>query len=101
MQNKSELPPIRFAIKQRRKQLGLTQDGLARRTGLKRAYIGDIELKERNVSLKTLAVIAHALELTVSQLVALAEASAEKNHRDAEDADDTGQLLYRTAFVGL
>jgi len=95
MQNNLELPPIRFAIKQRRRQLGLTQDGLAQRTGLKRAYIGDIELKERNVSLKTLAVIAHALELKVSQLVALAEGTAEKNYHDAEDADETDQLLYQ------
>ena len=95
MHNNAEFPPIRFAIKERRKQLGLTQDGLAKRTGLKRAYIGDIELKDRNVSLKTLAVISHALEMTVSQLVALAEAAAEKNHHDEVDADEIGRLLQR------
>lgn len=93
MGNPTELPPVGHAIKERRRLLGLTQERLAERTGLKRAYIGDIELKERNVSLKTLAKISDALEMKISQLVALAEEALENNvHKTVAGNGDGNQF---------
>lgn len=56
-------------VRQRRLQLGLTQQNLADRTGLHRSYIGEIELGRRNVSLKNIARIADALEVDVTFLL--------------------------------
>jgi len=44
-----------------RKQQGLSQEGFAARCRLHRTYIGAIERGERNVTLKTLELIARFL----------------------------------------
>ncbi len=75
-QFRSETLPIGYAIRERRRSLRLVQEKLAQRAGLKRAYISDIEVNDRNVSIRTLMLIAEALGMTTSQLVAMAESIA-------------------------
>jgi transcriptional regulator with XRE-family HTH domain len=62
-------------VRQRREQLGLSQDELAQRSGLHRTYISDIERGARNLSLKNLVRLAEALEVQPSTLVAWVEQS--------------------------
>lgn len=54
-------------IEKLRKKKGMTQEGLSERAGLHRAYFWDIE-NGRNISIKTAYKIAHALDVTLSEL---------------------------------
>ncbi|OGK41510.1 hypothetical protein A2954_00720 [Candidatus Roizmanbacteria bacterium RIFCSPLOWO2_01_FULL_37_12] len=54
-------------IEELRKKKGLTQEELAEKSGLHRAYFWDIE-NGRNISVKTAYKIAHALEVKVADL---------------------------------
>ena len=47
-------------LRELRKQKGLSQEGLAFKSGLHRTYISDIERGSRNVSLKNIEKIAKA-----------------------------------------
>jgi transcriptional regulator with XRE-family HTH domain len=59
-----------LAIKQRRGELGISQEELAFRSGLHRTYISDIERGSRNLSLENIEKLAKALEITISTLFA-------------------------------
>ena len=50
-----------------RKEKGMTQEELAEKAGLHRAYFWDIE-NGRNISIKTAYKIAKALEVSLSKL---------------------------------
>ena len=65
-----ELRALGASVRARRRELGLSQDSLAAKTGLHRTYIGGIERGERNVSLLNICVLAAALSTSVSDLVA-------------------------------
>lgn len=52
------------AIRQRRHELGWSQEYLAAQAGLHRTYIADIERGERNVSLENIIRLTFALQLT-------------------------------------
>lgn len=54
-------------IEKLRRQKGLTQEELAEKAGLHRAYFWDIE-SGRNVSIKTAYKIAHALGVSLATL---------------------------------
>lgn len=54
-------------VEKLRKQKGITQEVLAEKAGLHRAYFWDIE-NGRNISIKTAYKIAHALGVTLSEL---------------------------------
>lgn len=54
-------------IKKRRIELKLSQEKLAQKAGLHRTYISDIERGERNISLKNLVQLIHALDLSLSE----------------------------------
>lgn len=56
-------------IKAHRAQSKISQEELAEICGLHRTYIGSVERSERNVSLSTLEIIAHALKVTVPDLL--------------------------------
>ncbi|MDO8544231.1 MAG: helix-turn-helix domain-containing protein [Opitutaceae bacterium] len=53
-----------------RRQLGITQEELAWRADMHRTYIADIERGVRNVTLRTVAHLAKALQITVGNLFA-------------------------------
>jgi len=68
--NRSGYVKSRFglAIKQRRQEIGISQEVLAERAGLHRTYIGDIERGARNLSLENIEKIARALQISISDL---------------------------------
>lgn len=61
------------AVRQIRKDRRLSQEMLGYRAGLHRTYIGDIECGRRNITLLSAKRIADALEVPLSELVAIAE----------------------------
>lgn len=73
------------AIRARRTELHLSQEGLGLRCELHRTYIAGVERGERNASLKSIARIAKALDIPVSELLRRAEEAAEQEDLQAED----------------
>jgi len=63
------LTSLGSAIRGRRQQLGLSQEGLALESGLDRSYVGGIERGEHNLAIVNLHRIAKALNLQVSELL--------------------------------
>jgi transcriptional regulator with XRE-family HTH domain len=61
------------ALRQLRKERGISQEGLALKSGLNRGYYGDVERGERNIALANILKIAAALELPASEIHARAE----------------------------
>lgn len=56
-------------LKTLRADRGLSQEALAKKTGLARAYIARLEIGRHDPSLSTLVKIAKALKVTVGELV--------------------------------
>ena len=54
----------------------LSQEELAFKAGVHRTYLGSIERGERNPSLKNIAAIAKALNITLSQLFSFDDAKS-------------------------
>jgi transcriptional regulator with XRE-family HTH domain len=63
------------AIRNIRKQRGVSQEGLALACGLDRTYISGIERGTRNPSLTNIFKIAAALEMSPSEVFARAESA--------------------------
>jgi len=61
------------SIRELRKERGISQEGLAFRSGLNRGYYGDVERGERNVSLANILKIARALDVPASAIHLRAE----------------------------
>lgn len=61
---------VRFgeAVKLRRRELGLTQEGLAEGSGFRQAYVAQVESGRRNISLLNIERLARALCVPVSAL---------------------------------
>ena len=55
-------------IRSLREAKGVSQEGLAEKSGLHRTYIGGVERGLRNPSLKSLARMAKALDVRIGQL---------------------------------
>ncbi|QOJ19112.1 MAG: helix-turn-helix transcriptional regulator [Phycisphaeraceae bacterium] len=53
------------AVRERRLELGLTQEALAVRAKLNRSYITDVERGARNIALVNMARLVRALDMTV------------------------------------
>ena len=66
-----EDPRIQFGrhVRQVRQAKGWSQEDLAERCNLDRTYIGGIERGERNISIVNIAKIAHALDLSLSEIM--------------------------------
>jgi len=56
-------------IRERRKELGWSQEDLSNKTGLDRTYISGIERGLRNPALKNLNKLANALKIPIDQLM--------------------------------
>jgi transcriptional regulator with XRE-family HTH domain len=56
-------------VRERRKQLGLSQEKLAEETGCHRTYIGMVERGEKNLTLTNIVRISKALRLSPSKLM--------------------------------
>jgi transcriptional regulator with XRE-family HTH domain len=59
-----------LAIREVRLRTGISQEGLADRSGMHRTYVGGIERGERNVSFGNMLKLAGALEVRPSELLA-------------------------------
>jgi CheY-like chemotaxis protein/DNA-binding XRE family transcriptional regulator len=60
---------LAVAIKERRVRMGVTQEELAWRADMHRTYLADIERGSRNVTLRSIANLARALQLPVGTLL--------------------------------
>lgn len=62
--------PLKFGqrIRELRQQKGLSQETFAELCHLDRTYISSLERGKRNVCLKNIVVMSHALEMPLSQL---------------------------------
>jgi len=67
-----QLAALGRAIRDRRKLLGLSQEGLSLRSGIDRSHMGRIERGERNVTLLNLIRICAALNCKPNELMATA-----------------------------
>ena len=65
-----------LVVRRWRQQLGITQEELAWRASLHRTYIADIERGARNVTLRSIASLAKALQVTMGNLLSHAAAPA-------------------------
>ena len=66
-------PPLRrlgATLRQYRQQQGLTQPALAASAGIRRAYISQIEMGKRNITVLTLFRFARALQMPAASLLA-------------------------------
>jgi transcriptional regulator with XRE-family HTH domain len=61
------------AVKERRGELGLTQEEMANESGLDQRWISNVECGWRNPSLRSLRRLGEALDLSASQLLAQSE----------------------------
>ena len=64
---------VSLVLRDRRELLSISQSDLARKSGLHRSYIGDLERGFRNLSLKNLSRLSCALDMVPSKLLMLAE----------------------------
>jgi transcriptional regulator with XRE-family HTH domain len=65
------------AVRRRRRELDFSQEEIAHRAGLHRTHVANIERGEHNPSLETIAQLAHALDISIAQL--LTDYGVEKN----------------------
>jgi len=65
------------AIRRERSNIGISQGELARRSGLHRTYVSDLERGARNPSVGSILKIADALHVTVAELF---QAAGDGNH---------------------
>ncbi len=61
------------AISTRRKQLQMSQEELAAKTGVDRAFISNVERGKRNPSFGVVATIARGLKIRISRLTGMCE----------------------------
>ncbi len=56
-------------INERRKKLGMSQEELAEKSGIDRAFISNVERGKRSPSYRSVAHLAHGLKMRYSRLV--------------------------------
>jgi CheY-like chemotaxis protein/DNA-binding XRE family transcriptional regulator len=91
------------AVRTHRQRLGITQEELAWRANIHRTYLADIERGVRNVTLRSVSNLAHALQLTVEGLLVQArdpgslpgESGALAEILLVEDNPDDAELVLR------
>lgn len=60
-------------VRQLRKEQGLSQEKLALLAEIDRSYMGGIERGDNNVAMLTLQKVANALQVTMTEMMAMAE----------------------------
>jgi len=68
--NRANLGELGTRIRERRKELGWTQEDLAAAAELDRSYVGSVERGERNLTFSALCDICAALKCDVALLTA-------------------------------
>jgi len=86
------------AVKERRLELGITQEELAWRAGLHRTYITDIERGARNLSLTSIAKLAGALQASIAELFSGSGGDAPKVARRQAKGNPDDEELTRLAL---
>jgi transcriptional regulator with XRE-family HTH domain len=56
-------------VKQRRRELGLSQDSLAQRAGISKSFLSDLETGKRSVGAETLLDLGRAMGLSLDYLM--------------------------------
>lgn len=72
-------------IKALRHSYGWSQEVLAELCGLNRSYIGAVERGEHNIGLDNIERIAHALEISITELLSEPETAIPVNTQSAPD----------------
>lgn len=85
-------------IRERRKELHLTQESLAERSGLSLETIGKIERKKVDPSIETMVRIAHALQITPGLLYINTERDRVYSSDRLIEALSTGLVLPKDAL---
>ncbi len=70
-----ELQSVALVVRNLRKDLKLSQEELAERSGLHRNFVGLIERGERSPTIETIFKLANGLETTPTRLIAAVEAN--------------------------
>jgi transcriptional regulator with XRE-family HTH domain len=65
-----------IVVRERRKELHMSQERLAERARIHRTYIADVERGTRNIALRNVARLATALDLSLVDLFRRVEAAA-------------------------
>lgn len=80
------LTALSAVLKMAREERGISQMEVAKRSGLHRTYVCEVERGTRNPSLQSVIQIATALEVTVSELIQRAETIMQGGnaHRNGE-----------------
>jgi transcriptional regulator with XRE-family HTH domain len=91
--NKADLllSALGSVMQERRRQLGLSQDEVAKRAELHRTYISDLERRSRNFSVKIFLQVAQALDISPTELMIKAEAVM---RREKEAALAVGEVSH-------
>lgn len=66
------LAALGSAVRERRRELQMSQEALADAAKIDRSHMGRIERGERNVTMLNMVRIAHALDLSLTNLIAAA-----------------------------
>jgi transcriptional regulator with XRE-family HTH domain len=73
-------------VRARRRELGLSQEALAEKTGLHRTYIGSLERGQRNVAVLNILTLCRALETTPGRLLDGLDAQARQQEAGPVEA---------------
>jgi len=65
-------------VKQRRRELGLSQDALAQRAGISKSFLSDLETGKRSLGAETLLDLARAMGLSLDYLMTGKESRNQK-----------------------
>ena len=68
--SRTPLRQLGTRIRQRRKELGWSQEELALKAGIDRSYVGGVERGERNITFLTLCKLSEVLRCDVGGLAA-------------------------------
>ena len=82
-----------IVVKLCRQHRGLTQEELAWRANLHRTYIADVERGSRNISLRNIASLAEALQVSIGHLFFCADGGLTLKP-DGFESDQRGEVLF-------